>query len=115
MVDAVPNFRQSPLFTPAEKAAMALADAMAGDHTRAPFDEIFAELRKHYGEEQIVELGWRTSRSEEHTSELQSPYDLVCRLLLEKKKKHTAFAARAGTCEFACVVHDTHLSALYLY
>src|SRR5207248_11799117 len=27
-----------------------------------------------------------TFRSEEHTSELQSPYDLVCRLLLEKKK-----------------------------
>src|SRR5207248_7704760 len=31
-------------------------------------------------------------RSEEHTSELQSPYDLVCRLLLEKKKKHQATA-----------------------
>src|SRR5207248_3552117 len=30
-----------------------------------------------------------TARSEEHTSELQSPYDLVCRLLLEKKKKQT--------------------------
>src|SRR5438094_3132375 len=30
-----------------------------------------------------------TSRSEEHTSELQSPYDLVCRLLLEKKKNST--------------------------
>src|SRR5438094_6387324 len=29
----------------------------------------------------------RDVRSEEHTSELQSPYDLVCRLLLEKKKK----------------------------
>src|SRR5437867_7919626 len=28
-------------------------------------------------------------RSEEHTSELQSPYDLVCRLLLEKKKQNT--------------------------
>src|SRR5207248_5621793 len=28
-------------------------------------------------------------RSEEHTSELQSPYDLVCRLLLEKKKTTT--------------------------
>src|SRR5438094_2893613 len=28
-------------------------------------------------------------RSEEHTSELQSPYDLVCRLLLEKKKSIT--------------------------
>src|SRR5256885_13295156 len=31
--------------------------------------------------------GWdRISRSEEHTSELQSPCNLVCRLLLEKKK-----------------------------
>src|SRR2546426_11683691 len=29
------------------------------------------------------------SRSEEHTSELQSPCNLVCRLLLEKKKKTT--------------------------
>src|SRR5690606_41888008 len=29
-------------------------------------------------------------RSEEHTSELQSRENLVCRLLLEKKKKHTA-------------------------
>src|SRR5256885_6310815 len=37
--------------------------------------------------------GWRLSqlctRSEEHTSELQSPCNLVCRLLLEKKKNHT--------------------------
>src|SRR5438876_1269200 len=30
----------------------------------------------------------RHGRSEEHTSELQSPVHLVCRLLLEKKKKH---------------------------
>src|SRR2546426_8780637 len=30
-------------------------------------------------------------RSEEHTSELQSPCNLVCRLLLEKKKKHTLY------------------------
>src|SRR5207249_10108219 len=29
-----------------------------------------------------------TRRSEEHTSELQSRFDLVCRLLLEKKKKY---------------------------
>src|SRR2546426_9087986 len=28
------------------------------------------------------------NRSEEHTSELQSPCNLVCRLLLEKKKRH---------------------------
>src|SRR6266446_10571914 len=33
---------------------------------------------------------WLLGRSEEHTSELQSPCNLVCRLLLEKKKRtHT--------------------------
>src|SRR5256885_8149396 len=32
------------------------------------------------------------NRSEEHTSELQSPCNLVCRLLLEKKKKKHTFA-----------------------
>src|SRR5699024_4248760 len=31
-------------------------------------------------------------RSEEHTSELQSRFDLVCRLLLEKKKQHDTAA-----------------------
>src|SRR5256885_6380130 len=37
----------------------------------------------------IHPLGWARpwARSEEHTSELQSPCNLVCRLLLEKKKK----------------------------
>src|SRR5256885_6374976 len=30
---------------------------------------------------------WSSARSEEHTSELQSPCNLVCRLLLEKKKQ----------------------------
>src|SRR5437763_10163173 len=34
----------------------------------------------------------RPLRSEEHTSELQSPMYLVCRLLLEKKKKHNTKA-----------------------
>src|SRR5256885_12949266 len=33
--------------------------------------------------------GGKNFRSEEHTSELQSPCNLVCRLLLEKKKTHT--------------------------
>src|SRR2546426_9112465 len=32
----------------------------------------------------------RQGRSEEHTSELQSPCNLVCRLLLEKKKKNSS-------------------------
>src|SRR5256885_8897400 len=33
-----------------------------------------------------VTAAWSPGRSEEHTSELQSPCNLVCRLLLEKKK-----------------------------
>src|SRR5438876_8069981 len=36
------------------------------------------------------------SRSEEHTSELQSPVHLVCRLLLEKKKKQKAPTVHAS-------------------
>src|SRR5438034_2301570 len=35
------------------------------------------------------QAGSTQARSEEHTSELQSHSDLVCRLLLEKKKKNT--------------------------
>src|SRR5437867_8079702 len=42
-------------------------------------------------EERFVTAYFRfNDRSEEHTSELQSPYDLVCRLLLEKKKKQNS-------------------------
>src|SRR5256885_9175561 len=37
--------------------------------------------------------GRRPERSEEHTSELQSPCNLVCRLLLEKKKKDHTLAS----------------------
>src|SRR5438876_2531557 len=43
-------------------------------------------------------VGWtapRGRRSEEHTSELQSPVHLVCRLLLEKKKEDNALAGLA--------------------
>src|SRR2546426_8508121 len=36
---------------------------------------------------EALETVGRRARSEEHTSELQSPCNLVCRLLLEKKKK----------------------------
>src|SRR5437867_5985714 len=38
-------------------------------------------------------------RSEEHTSELQSPYDLVCRLLLEKKKNENNHAPPTQKCK----------------
>src|SRR5438067_3189563 len=46
-------------------------------------------LRLHGGHGFVFDGFPRTlpQRSEEHTSELQSRFDLVCRLLLEKKKK----------------------------
>src|SRR2546429_1298862 len=40
--------------------------------------------------------GHRRDRSEEHTSELQSRLHLVCRLLLEKKKKHEVACVMVG-------------------
>src|SRR5256885_7574542 len=48
-----------------------------------------AERSRHHRHRVGIELiGKVAFRSEEHTSELQSPCNLVCRLLLEKKKKH---------------------------
>src|SRR2546430_15894317 len=48
-----------------------------------------AALRKFYAEQMAAAQADNAllSRSEEHTSELQSQSNLVCRLLLEKKKK----------------------------
>src|SRR5258708_30829127 len=43
---------------------------------------------------------WGQNRSEEHTSELQSPDHLVCRLLLEKKKKKERVVPIATTQQF---------------
>src|SRR5205807_6990772 len=41
---------------------------------------------RSWGRDDIEVTGGGTPRSEEHTSELQSPCNLVCRLLLEKQK-----------------------------
>src|SRR5690348_17992019 len=64
--------------------------------TLFPYTTLFRS-RERYGKQsnpgqcallgrRLVERGARFVRSEEHTSELQSPVHLVCRLLLEKKK-----------------------------
>src|SRR2546427_4816073 len=45
-------------------------------------------------------------RSEEHTSELQSQSNLVCRLLLEKKKKLTKVRGRTGLCIATATQYD---------
>src|SRR5256885_13215427 len=62
-----------------------------------PLRTVVEAPTKRAAEEAAGKLGfessWAHPRSEEHTSELQSPCNLVCRLLLEKKKKtlHTRF------------------------
>src|SRR2546430_5833187 len=43
-------------------------------------------------------------RSEEHTSELQSQSNLVCRLLLEKKKKEFAYTSPTRTRDIFCYI-----------
>src|SRR2546422_1639110 len=53
------------------------------DHRDLWGRDVLGELLRH----DFAELE-RGERSEEHTSELQSRLHLVCRLLLEKKKKH---------------------------
>src|SRR5207249_9077983 len=47
-------------------------------------------------------------RSEEHTSELQSRFDLVCRLLLEKKKTKK-------TCQYTTTLNHKHITSPYLH
>src|SRR5207249_8138591 len=50
--------------------------------------QVAGHLREIPGVERVALASWPLldGRSEEHTSELQSRFDLVCRLLLEKKK-----------------------------
>jgi alkylhydroperoxidase family enzyme len=52
---ALREYKTSPLFTPAERAALDLAVAASATPNGAT-DALFAELRKHWSEEQIVEI-----------------------------------------------------------
>src|SRR5205809_5163652 len=53
--------------------------------------------RRHMRSPRDLSANSRGDRSEEHTSELQSRLHLVCRLLLEKKKKHNDTQLTAPT------------------
>src|SRR5256886_11370660 len=101
MSQAAPAITRSPAevvrSTPVSQAANGICYAMAGEVAVNSFDlermvaavpgKVAAALdRKAY---YFVPL--TVSRSEEHTSELQSQSNLVCRLLLEKKNKHGTF------------------------
>src|SRR5260370_13781888 len=52
-------------------------------------DEVMREAVRRFDPDLVI-APMLTTRSEEHTSELQSHLNLVCRLLLEKKKRHRA-------------------------
>src|SRR5436190_10059823 len=54
----------------------------------------------------------RRARSEEHTSELQSHSDLVCRLLLEKKKANVKFKNAINAKKTSGVHNPTHTAAI---
>src|SRR5690242_20833123 len=64
-----------------------------------PAEDVVRAVARRMGVEQTfrrttVAVDFEKCRSEEHTSELQSHVNLVCRLLLEKKKKPTDVFAR---------------------
>src|SRR2546430_13540417 len=79
--------------------------------TLFPYTTLFRSVRAGYmlADAVFVQLtyshAWRIDdRSEEHTSELQSQSNLVCRLLLEKKKRKTRSAFRFITSQHHTVV-----------
>src|SRR5438876_4974341 len=84
--------------------------------TLFPYTTLFrSPVRKASKPAQTAESVLRASssraknRSEEHTSELQSPVHLVCRLLLEKKKNHCRRYYMHMTCQHANLVTNANL------
>src|SRR2546430_11539789 len=77
----------------------AAADGAAAGSEAAKIGDYYASF--------MDEAAIESKRSEEHTSELQSQSNLVCRLLLEKKKRtsYTRFRASRHTAQTVCIVH----------
>src|SRR5256885_7954191 len=68
----------------------------ARSRTRTNSSLRFLKNRPSSRSEEFVRVLERAERSEEHTSELQSPCNLVCRLLLEKKYRTRRRSSRNG-------------------
>src|SRR5438067_10047150 len=82
MIRRPPRSTLFPYTTLFRSELVGLEEVMRRQHDRRP---AFVELA--HDSAQLARAD-RVERSEEHTSELQSRFDLVCRLLLEKKKKN---------------------------
>src|SRR5207249_10037519 len=73
---------------PTEIYTLSLHDALPISHRDVAARRAAARSVRDHREREVHRGPERSGqRSEEHTSELQSRFDLVCRLLLEKKKK----------------------------
>lgn len=64
-VEAIPHWDVSDLFSPVERAVLAYADALAGDGGRVS-DGVFAAVREHLNDVQILELTYITSLYVQH-------------------------------------------------
>src|SRR5438094_7228690 len=81
--------------TTTEIYTLSLHDALPIYQHRHTTDQVVPEITDVQGPKKDQHQALSKKRSEEHTSELQSPYDLVCRLLLEKKKDTTGHSRSA--------------------
>src|SRR5699024_11433186 len=63
-----------------------ISPSLCGETVILPLPSLTPAATCRLDSKSAARLRWLGIRSEEHTSELQSRFDLVCRLLLEKKK-----------------------------
>src|SRR5256886_12372803 len=93
----------------AELAQQPLPGCARGSHQRREMLRVGAAAERRGRETRGPERDPRQRRSEEHTSELQSQSNLVCRLLLEKKKKHSYRCACNPLSLFCSSLAPSHL------
>src|SRR5699024_11282760 len=80
---------------------LAVEDKKVNQDELAKVHSLYQEIQENY---------YKEVRSEEHTSELQSRFDLVCRLLLEKKNNTRISCSRH--CFFRCmIIRYTHTAS----
>src|SRR5260370_26162954 len=87
--------------------------------TLFPYTTLFRSPGRRSWRRHCTSMGWpaRTSacwRSEEHTSELQSHLNLVCRLLLEKKKIHGLCQSHISVVPVEILYDSVHACSLCL-
>src|SRR5438132_4331271 len=90
------NSARSPVVNPLQHGAGGVVHHDVAPRQYPPRD-LEEPVPAHAGTARATPGEWGDVRSEEHTSELQSHSDLVCRLLLEKKKKNKNWKKREKT------------------